>query len=89
MAKRTNIVADQLEALAEDLENLWRAATRDPAKEARRERVWTVLMAGIGVGATMASRRVLAKLWPILTGEEPPVVPARQPPAPPRERMPA
>jgi hypothetical protein len=46
-------------------------------------------MAGIGVGATMASRRVLAKLWPILTGEEPPVVPARQPPAPPRERMPA
>ena len=89
MAKRSNVVADQLEALAEDLENLWRAATRDPAKEARRERIWTLLMAGIGVGATMATRRVLTKVWPILTGEQPPVAQARRPTAPPRERTPA
>jgi hypothetical protein len=72
MPRRSDVVADQLNALAEDLESLWRAATRDPGKEARRERAWGMLMAGVGVAATMVTRRVLAKLWPILTGEQPP-----------------
>jgi hypothetical protein len=80
MPRRSDVVAEQLNALAENLENLWRAATRDPAKEARRERAWTMLMAGVGVAATMVTRRVLAKAWPILTGEPPPM------PRPPRAK---
>jgi hypothetical protein len=28
----------------------------------------------LGAAATMASRRAVAKLWPILTGEQPPTI---------------
>jgi hypothetical protein len=72
MPKRRDVVAEQLRSLADDLENLWRAATRDPNKEARRERAWTVVSGVAAAAATMASRKLLAKLWPILTGETPP-----------------
>jgi hypothetical protein len=70
--KRTDVVAEQLNQLAGDLENLWLAITRDPKKQARRERAWMILSAGLTAGATMATRRILAKVWPILTGEPPP-----------------
>jgi hypothetical protein len=72
MPKRRDVVAEQLRELADDLENLWRAATRDPKKEARRERTWTIVSGALAAASTMASRRLLAKLWPILTGERPP-----------------
>jgi hypothetical protein len=72
MPKRRDLVAAQLSELADDLENLWRAATRDPKKEARRERAWSLLSGLLAVGSTMASRKLVAKLWPILTGERPP-----------------
>jgi hypothetical protein len=71
MAKRRDVIADELRTLADDVESLWRAATRDPDKEARRERVWMLLSGALAAAATMASRRAVAKLWPILTGEEP------------------
>jgi hypothetical protein len=72
MAKRRDLVVDQLRALADDLEELWRAATRDPAAEKRKERAWIALNGALGAAATLVSRRALAKLWPILTGEPPP-----------------
>ena len=72
MANRRDLVAEQLRELADDLESLWRAATRDPKKEARRERAWTVLSGVVAAASTIASRQLLAKLWPILTGERPP-----------------
>ena len=72
MQKRRDVIAEQLRELADDLENLWRAATRDPKKEARRERAWTVVSGVLAAASTMASRKLLAKLWPILTGERPP-----------------
>jgi hypothetical protein len=72
MPNRRDAVAEQLRELADDLENLWRAATRDPKKEARRERIWMMVSGALGVASTMASRKLLAKLWPILTGEMPP-----------------
>ncbi len=72
MPKRTDVVAEQLGALADDLENLWRAVTRDPAKEARRARLWTILSAALAAAATIGARRLVAKIWPILTGEQPP-----------------
>jgi hypothetical protein len=85
MANRRDLVGEQLRALADDLEALWKAATRDPAAEKRKQREWMLLTGALGAASTMASRKALAKLWPILTGEPPPGTKA--PPAPaPRER---
>jgi hypothetical protein len=81
MANRRDLVVEQLRALADDLEELWKAATRDPAAEKRKERLWMLLTGALGVASTMASRKALAKLWPILTGEALPS--AARPPKPP------
>jgi hypothetical protein len=83
MPNRRDLVVEQLRALADDLEELWKAATRDPAAERRKQRGWVLLTGALGAAATIASRKVLAKLWPILTGEPPPGPKA---PAAPRER---
>jgi hypothetical protein len=72
MPKRKDVVVEQLHELADDLEDLWRALTRDPAAEQRKQRGWTIFMGIFAAAATMASRRAVAKLWPILTGEQPP-----------------
>jgi hypothetical protein len=37
-----------------------------------RKVLWTALYAGLGAGATMASRRAASKIWRIATGEAPP-----------------
>jgi hypothetical protein len=90
MAKRRDVVAEQLHQLADDFEELWKALTRDPAVERRKERGWTLLVGALGAGATMASRRLVAKVWPILTGEQPPIAktprPAPRPDVTPAER---
>jgi hypothetical protein len=88
MPRRRDLVAEQLEALADDFEQLWKAVTRDPAAEKRKERAWMLLTGVLGAASTMASRKLVAKLWPILTGEPPPGTKAPSPPAaaPPRER---
>jgi hypothetical protein len=72
MARRRDVVAEELRQLADDLEELWKALTRDPKAEQRKQRAWTVIAGIAGTAATMATRRALAKLWPILTGEQPP-----------------
>ena len=72
MANRRDLVVEQLRALADDLEELWKAATRDPAAERRKQRGWVLLTGALGALATLASQKALAKLWPILTGEPPP-----------------
>lgn len=71
MSKRTDLVAQQLHELAADLEGLWIAATHDPKKDARRERVWTLFSGALSAVAALAARRAMVKIWPILTGEEP------------------
>ena len=89
MANRRELVADQLHALADDLEQLWKAATRDPVAERRKQRAWVLLTGALGAVATMAARQAFAKLWPILTGEPTPWT--TSPPAsrkPEREREP-
>ena len=88
MAKRRELVVEQLHALADDLEELWKAATRDPATERRKQRGWVLLTGALGAAATMASRKALVKLWPILTGEPPPGPQAPAAPTTPREREP-
>ena len=60
--------AEDLRALAEDL----KAFVEDPKKRARKERRWRVLYGVIALGFTMVSRRVAARAWAILTGEQPP-----------------
>ena len=85
MAKRRELVVQQLHALADDLEELWKAATRNPAAEQRKQRGWVLLTGALGAAATMASRKALTKLWPILTGEPPPVPKAPRASTPPRE----
>lgn len=72
MANRKDVVMQQLGQLADDLEELWKAATRDPAVELRKRRAWTIISGVVGAAAAMASRRAVAKFWPILTGEQPP-----------------
>ena len=81
MANRRDLVVQQLHALADDLEELWRAATRDPAAERRKQRAWFLLTGALGAASTMASRKAVAKLWPILTGEAPPGRAPAPPPA--------
>lgn len=83
MPKRKDLITDELQSLADDLERLWRAATHDPKREARRERTWMIVSGVLSAASTMAARKILAKLWPILTGETPPTGAGRpQPPAP-------
>jgi hypothetical protein len=84
--KRRHLVAQQLRVLADDLEELWKAATRDPAAERRKQRGWILLTGALGAASTMASRKLMSKLWPILTGE--PVPSVAPPSSPPRAREP-
>jgi hypothetical protein len=72
LARRRELVVRQLHTLADDLEELWKAATRDPVVEQRKERGWILLTGALGAVSAMASRKAMAKLWPILTGESPP-----------------
>ena len=85
MAKRRELVVEQLHALADDLEELWKAATRDPVAEKRKQRGWVLLTGALGAATTMASRKALTKLWPILTGEPAPAPKAPSAAAKPRE----
>jgi hypothetical protein len=75
------MLAASLEELNQALSDLWRTLTRDPAKEARKERAWTIL-AGIfaAVGAILA-RKAAGRIYGILTGERPPIrqAPGRAP----------
>ncbi len=80
--KRRDLVAQQLRVLADDLEELWKAATRDPAAERRKQRGWILLTGALGAASTMASRKLMSKLWPILTGEPVPSVAAPSSPPP-------
>ena len=82
MPNRSDIVLANLEELQQDLRDLWQALTRDPVKEARKERAWTVLAGAFAAVGALAARRVAAKIWGILTGETAPMT--RQPPAPAR-----
>jgi hypothetical protein len=88
LARRRELVVRQVHALADDLEELWKAATRDPAVEQRKERGWILLTGLLGVVSTIASRKAVAKLWPILTGEPPPGAKEPREPAPaPRDEV--
>ena len=80
MPNRRDAVAEQLEELRTDFEALWVALTRDPKKEARKERAWTIFAGAAGAAAALAARQVATKIWVVLTGEAPPTPQVRRPP---------
>ena len=45
---------------------------RDPKAERNKRLVWGVLQGALGAVATLGARRVVARLWGVLTGERPP-----------------
>ncbi len=73
---RRAAVAEDLRALADDLKSLYESATTDPKERRRKERRWNALETTLGVVMTLAGRRLVVKLWGVLTGEEAP----RRPP---------
>lgn len=79
MPNRRDVVGEQLEELRTDFEALWVALTRDPKKEARKERVWTIFAGAAGAAAALAARKAATRIWTVLTGELPPG-PQRRPP---------
>jgi hypothetical protein len=69
---RREVVGEQLDDLRTDLEALWVALTRDPKKEARKERAWTIFAGAVGAVAALGARKVATRVWAVLTGEPPP-----------------
>jgi|SRR5690242_21918941 len=88
MPNRSDLLLSNLEELQQNLTDLWRTLTRDPAKEARKERAWTILAGAFTALGAIAARRVATKAWGVLTGETPPVgkQPARPSPSGPSTR---
>jgi hypothetical protein len=56
---------------AEIQEKAWTVG-RDPAAEKRKRLAWGLVQGTLGAVATVAARRVGAKVWGVLTGETPP-----------------
>jgi hypothetical protein len=77
---RRAAVAEDLRALADDLKSLYESATTDPKERRRKELQWNALQTALGVLTTIVARRLVVKLWGILTGE-------RAPQRPPTERV--
>jgi hypothetical protein len=72
MPSKRDVVSEQLLEVKQDLRDLWVAVTVDPKKQARKERMWTILAGALGALATMGARRATTKIWAVLTGEAPP-----------------
>ena len=76
---RREVVGEQLDDIRTDLEALWVALTRDPKKEARKERAWTIFAGAFGAVAALGARKVATRVWALLTGEPPPTAQASRP----------
>jgi hypothetical protein len=66
---------DVLEALADDARSIagdLKALLEDPKERKRKERLYAALYGGLTLGFTLVGRRLAAKAWSILTGEQPP-----------------
>jgi hypothetical protein len=68
------MLAASLEELNQALSDLWRTLTRDPAKEARKERAWTIFAGVFAAVGAIVARKAAGKVYGILTGELPPIV---------------
>jgi hypothetical protein len=74
MPTKNEVVAKQLDEIHRDLHKLWVALRTDPKKQAWKERMWSLLTAGLAAAATMGARQAATKLWMRATGDIPPPV---------------
>lgn len=72
MADKRSAVLDELETLRQDAKDLLLTLARDPKEQAKKERRWRLLYGGLAAVSTIATRKVAAKAWGVLTGERPP-----------------
>jgi hypothetical protein len=65
-------VRSAISRLGEELsEKAWTVG-RDQKTEKRKRIAWGVLQGALGAIATLGARRVVSRLWGVLTGEQPP-----------------
>jgi hypothetical protein len=76
MPTKNEIVSEQLAEIRQDLRDLWLALRADPKKQARKQRMWSILAGATGALATVVARQVATRVWTKVTGEAPP--PARK-----------
>ncbi|MBD0338061.1 MAG: hypothetical protein ICV67_02075 [Thermoleophilia bacterium] len=72
MPTKTEAIREELVQLKGDLKSLAVVVREDPSERARKERAWKLLYGGIAAGLTLASRRLAARVWWVLTGRTPP-----------------
>jgi hypothetical protein len=53
------------------VEKAWTVG-RDAKTERKKRLLWTAMQGLVGAVFTLAARRVVAKVWGVLTGEQPP-----------------
>jgi hypothetical protein len=61
---------------------------RDPKTERKKRLLWGALQGVVAAAFTIAARRIGAKAWGVLTGEQPPDPPKRSLRRPSRSRRP-
>jgi hypothetical protein len=81
MANKRNVVAEELRSLAQDLKERLAALTTDPKEQAKKQRRWRILYGLSTAIFTLAARRLAARAWAILTGEQPPTARRAEPQA--------
>ena len=72
MTTKTEVLAAELAELRDNLKGLATAAVTDPKEQKRKERKWALLYGGLSAVFTLATRRLAARAWTVLTGEKPP-----------------
>jgi hypothetical protein len=70
---RRDLVLETAGEIGDSLQRLYAGLTRDAKTERRKERAWALLNGVTATVFTIAARQALIRLWPILTGEEPPL----------------
>ena len=86
--RKRDLATDDLKRLRDDVFALFNTLTKDPKKEARKQRAWGMLFGALSAIFAMAGRQAMNRAWPILTGETPPARkgPPPEPPSAVRER---
>jgi len=70
--KTEDKVRSAIARVGEELsEKAWTVG-RDKKAEKRKRVAWGVLQGALGAIATMGARRVVSRVWGVLTGEQPP-----------------
>ena len=72
MPTKTEALREELSQLRDDLKTLAVVAKEDPRQRKRKEWTWRLLYGGLSAGFAIASRRLAARMWWVLTGRTPP-----------------